>query len=105
MEPGFFRTELLVDASTTWPEQTVEDYAESTAAQIEGWKSINGRQSGDPAELAAALLKIAEQDEPPARFVAGADAITSVEAKAKTLLAQVEASRELGMDLDFDDAD
>ncbi|GHD61500.1 short-chain dehydrogenase/reductase [Streptomyces mirabilis] len=105
VEPGFFRTELLVDASTTWPERTVEDYAESTAAQIEGWKSINGRQSGDPVKLAAALLKIAEQDEPPARFVAGADAITSVQAKAKTLLAQVEASRELGMDLAHDDAD
>ncbi|MFF7601063.1 SDR family NAD(P)-dependent oxidoreductase [Streptomyces mirabilis] len=105
VEPGFFRTELLVDTSTTWPERTVEDYAESTAAQIEGWKSMNGRQSGDPSKLAAALLQVAEQDEPPARFVAGADAITSVEAKAKALLAQVETSRELGMDLDFDDAD
>ncbi|MFF3662048.1 hypothetical protein [Streptomyces olivochromogenes] len=44
-------------------------------------------------------------NDPPARFVAGADAITAVEAKAKTLPARVEASRELGMDLDFDDAD
>jgi hypothetical protein len=41
-------------------------------AQIEGWKSMNGQQSGDPAKLASALLKVAEQDEPPARFVAGA---------------------------------
>ncbi|MFF7885402.1 SDR family NAD(P)-dependent oxidoreductase [Streptomyces sp. NPDC020794] len=103
VEPGFFRTELLVDASTTWPERTVDDYAESTAAQIEGWKSINGRQAGDPAKLAAALLKVAEQDEPPVRFVAGADAITAVEAKAGELLAQVEASRELGWDLAHDD--
>ncbi|MGW1801634.1 SDR family NAD(P)-dependent oxidoreductase [Streptomyces sp. NPDC001984] len=104
VEPGFFRTELLVDASTTWPERIVEDYAESTAAQIAGWKSMNGRQAGDPAKLAAALLQVAEQDEPPVRFVAGADAITAVEAKAKELLAQVEASRELGWDLAYDDA-
>ncbi|MFM9593978.1 SDR family NAD(P)-dependent oxidoreductase [Streptomyces scabiei] len=104
VEPGFFRTELLVDASITWPEQTVDDYAESTAAQIEGWKSMNGRQAGDPAKLAAALLKVAEQDEPPVRFVAGADAITAVEAKAEELLAQVEASRPLGWDLAHDDA-
>ncbi|MFF8026130.1 SDR family NAD(P)-dependent oxidoreductase [Streptomyces sp. NPDC007896] len=104
VEPGFFRTELLADASTTWPERIVDDYVESTAAQIEGWKSMNGRQAGDPAKLAAALLKVAEQDEPPVRFVAGADAITAVEAKAKELLAQVEASRELGWDLAHDDA-
>ncbi|WP_248002929.1 hypothetical protein HEP84_20125 [Streptomyces sp. RLB1-33] len=76
-----------MDASTTWPERTVEDYAESTAGQIEGWKSMNGRQSGDPAKLAAALLKVAEQDEPPARFGVGADAINSVEEKADVLLA------------------
>ncbi|MET9387001.1 SDR family NAD(P)-dependent oxidoreductase [Streptomyces sp. NPDC002928] len=104
VEPGFFRTELLVDASTTWPERTVADYAENTAAQIEGWKAMNGRQAGDPAKLAAALLKVAEQDEPPMRFVAGADAITAVEAHAKELLAQVEASRELGWDLALNDA-
>ncbi|MEV4448248.1 SDR family oxidoreductase [Streptomyces mirabilis] len=104
VEPGFFRTELLVDASTTWPERIVDDYAESTAAQIEGWKSMNGRQAGDPAKLAAALVKVAEQDEPPVRFVAGADAITAVEAQAKELLAQVGASRELGWDLAHDDA-
>ncbi|MFA3843601.1 SDR family oxidoreductase [Streptomyces aureus] len=104
VEPGFFRTELLVDASTTWPELAVEDYAADTAAQIEGWKSMNGRQAGDPAKLAAALLTVAELEEPPARFVAGADAIASVEAKAKELLAQVEASRKLGMDLAHDDA-
>ncbi|WP_329580435.1 SDR family oxidoreductase [Streptomyces sp. NBC_01361] len=104
VEPGFFRTELLVDASTTWPELAVEDYAANTAAQIEGWKSMNGQQAGDPAKLATALLTVAELEEPPARFVAGADAIASIEAKATELLAQVEASRELGMDLAHDDA-
>ena len=58
VEPGFFRTELLVDASTTWPEPTIDDYAERTTATIAGWKSMNGQQSGDPAKLARALLTI-----------------------------------------------
>ena len=32
VEPGFFRTELLVEgASTLWPDLSVEDYAERTA--------------------------------------------------------------------------
>lgn len=103
VEPGFFRTELLVDASTTWPEPTIDDYAERTTATIAAWKSMSGQQPGDPAKLAHALLTIAGQEKPPLRFVAGADAIEGVEAKAKELLAQAQASRELGGNLAHDD--
>jgi NAD(P)-dependent dehydrogenase (short-subunit alcohol dehydrogenase family) len=103
VEPGFFRTELLVDGSTIWPEPTIDDYAERTTATVGAWKSMNGRQTGDPAELARALLAITDQDKPLQRFVAGADAIEGVKAKANELLAQAEASRELGGDLTHDD--
>lgn len=103
VEPGFFRTELLVDASTTWPEPTIDDYAERTTATIAAWKSMNGQQTGDPAKLARALLAIAGQEKPLLRFVAGADAIEGVEAKARELLAQAQASRVLGGDLAYDD--
>ncbi|MET9901605.1 SDR family oxidoreductase [Streptomyces sp. NPDC006446] len=104
VEPGFFRTELLVDASTTWPEPTIADYAERTVATVAAWKGMNGQQGGDPAKLARALLTIADQADPPLRFVAGADAIEGVEAKAGELLAQAQASRELGGNLGHDDA-
>jgi hypothetical protein len=60
-----------VDASTTWPEPSIDDYAERTATTIEAWKSVNGQQPGDPVKLARALLTIADLDEPPLRFVAG----------------------------------
>ncbi|MGK5555052.1 SDR family oxidoreductase [Actinomadura kijaniata] len=103
VEPGFFRTELLVDASTTWPEPTIDDYAERTTATVAAWKSINGQQPGDPAKLAHALLTIAAQDQPPLRFLAGADAIEGATAKAKELLAQAEASRALGGNLAYAD--
>lgn len=104
VEPGFFRTELLVDASTSWAELSVDDYAERTAATRKAWEAMNGHQAGDPARLAAALLALASQEQPPARFVAGADAIDAVAAKARDLLAQSEASRPLGADLAHDDA-
>ncbi len=103
VEPGFFRTELLVDASTTWPEPSIDDYAERTTATIAAWRSMSGQQPGDPARLAGALLTIADQDQPPLRFVVGADAIEGVKAKADELLAQAEASRELGGNLAHDD--
>ncbi|MFD3375781.1 MULTISPECIES: SDR family oxidoreductase [unclassified Streptomyces] len=104
VEPGFFRTELLVDASTSWAELSVDDYAERSAATKDAWQGMNGQQAGDPAKLAHALLAVAELPEPPLRFVAGADAIATTEAKAKELLAQAESSRELGAHLAHDDA-
>jgi hypothetical protein len=41
-------------------------------------------------------------DEPPLRFVAGADVVAGVEQKANLLLAQVEAHRELSSDMAID---
>ena len=67
-------------------------------------KGMNGQQPGDPAKLADALLAIAQEEKPPLRFVAGADAVEAVEAKAKELLAQADAHRELSATLAHDDA-
>jgi NAD(P)-dependent dehydrogenase (short-subunit alcohol dehydrogenase family) len=104
VEPGFFRTELLEDASTTWPEPSIDDYAERTRQTVVTWKEMNGKQGGDPAKLAAALVQLAGQAEPPLRWAAGADAVEAVEQKARTLLAQVDAHRELSSNLAHDDA-
>ena len=65
---------------------------------------MSGQQGGDPAKLASALVQLASQEEPPLRFVAGADAIATVEQKAKTLLGQAGAYRELSSNLGCDDA-
>src|SRR5207302_8310106 len=62
VNPGFFRTELLTQESTSYAEPSIEDYAERTAAQLEWWAAQNGRQSGDPAKLAQALILIASQE-------------------------------------------
>ena len=104
VEPGFFRTELLTPESTSYARSTIDDYAERTEATVAGWKSMNGQQGGDPAKLAAALIQLAAQDQPPMRFPAGADAVGVFEQKAKDLLAQADAHRELSSSLAHDDA-
>jgi NAD(P)-dependent dehydrogenase (short-subunit alcohol dehydrogenase family) len=104
VEPGFFRTELLTPESTSYAESTIEDYAERTAQTVAGWKSMNGLQGGDPAKLADALIQLAELDEPPLRFAAGADAVGTFEARAKALRDQAEAHRELSSNLAHTDA-
>jgi NAD(P)-dependent dehydrogenase (short-subunit alcohol dehydrogenase family) len=73
VNPGFFRTELLTEQSTNYAEPSIADYDERRGPLIEYWKSQNGRQSGDPAKLARALITIASEQPPPRRFIAGAD--------------------------------
>jgi NAD(P)-dependent dehydrogenase (short-subunit alcohol dehydrogenase family) len=103
VEPGFFRTELLSPESTNYAEASIDDYAERTTQTVAAWNAMNGQQGGDPAKLANALVQLAGQDEPPLRWVAGADAIATVEQKAKDLLAQVDAYRDLSSSLAYSD--
>jgi NAD(P)-dependent dehydrogenase (short-subunit alcohol dehydrogenase family) len=102
VEPGFFRTELLSPQSTQYAEPSIADYADRTAATIEAWQSMDGKQGGDPAKLAHALVELASLEEPPARFAAGADAIAAFEQKANDLTAQADAHRELSTSLAHD---
>jgi NAD(P)-dependent dehydrogenase (short-subunit alcohol dehydrogenase family) len=104
VEPGFFRTELLTPESTSYAEPSIEEYAERTKQTVEAWTGMNGLQGGDPKKLAAALVQLTGQDEPPLRWVAGADAVQAVEQKATALLAQADAYRELSSALAHDDA-
>src|SRR3982751_4611568 len=73
VDPGFFRTELLTDDSTTWPAPSIDDYAEKTRETVAAWKKMSGLQGGDPAKLATALIQLASQGQPPLRRPAGAD--------------------------------
>jgi NAD(P)-dependent dehydrogenase (short-subunit alcohol dehydrogenase family) len=99
VEPGFLRTELLEPESTSWPELSIDDYAERTAEQKTWWEAQNGKQAGDPAKLANALLLITEQEQPPLRFIAGADAIELAEQKVAELQQQINAYRDLSTSL------
>jgi NAD(P)-dependent dehydrogenase (short-subunit alcohol dehydrogenase family) len=103
VNPGFFRTELLTEQSTRYAELSIDDYAERTTRQLEFWKSQNGKQTGDPTKLARALLTIAEQDPPPTRFIAGADAIESAKQRIAVLQQQIEAFHDLSTSLAFDE--
>jgi NAD(P)-dependent dehydrogenase (short-subunit alcohol dehydrogenase family) len=104
VEPGFFRTELLTNESTAYADLSIDDYAERTAQTRPAWEAMSGKQGGDPAKLARALVTVVDREQPPLRWVAGADAVETVEQKANDLLAQVDAYRDLSSSLAFDEA-
>jgi NAD(P)-dependent dehydrogenase (short-subunit alcohol dehydrogenase family) len=104
VEPGFFRTELLTEDSTRYPEPSIDDYAERTRQTVTAWKGMSGQQGGDPVKLARALVQLTDFDEPPLRWAAGTDAVAAFEQKAQQLLAQADAHRDLSSSLTHDDA-
>src|SRR3954451_564196 len=66
-------------------------------------EAMSGEQGGDPAKLARALVTVVDQEQPPLRWVAGADAVATVEQKANGLLAQIDPYRELSSSLAVDE--
>jgi NAD(P)-dependent dehydrogenase (short-subunit alcohol dehydrogenase family) len=104
VNPGFFRTQLLTGESTNYAPATLDDYAERNATQHAFWDGMNGKQAGDPTKLAQALLTIADLDQPPFRFIAGADAIVQAEEKLAERQQQIDAFRDLSSSLALDEA-
>jgi NAD(P)-dependent dehydrogenase (short-subunit alcohol dehydrogenase family) len=102
VNPGFFRTELLTNESTSYARESIADYADRNRARREFFAGMNGSQVGDPAKLAQALLTLTELAQPPLRFIAGADAIAAAEEKLAERQLQIDAYRELSSSLAFD---
>lgn len=103
VEPGFFRTELLTQDSTTFAEPSIPDYADRSKATSDAWSGMSGKQGGDPAKLAQAIVQLAGLEVPPTRFAGGADAVGVFEAKAKALLAEADVHRALSTSLAHDE--
>ncbi|GAA2276195.1 SDR family NAD(P)-dependent oxidoreductase [Nonomuraea roseoviolacea subsp. roseoviolacea] len=81
VEPGGFRTDFLNGASLRVEPASIADYAAGAGATRAALAANDGRQPGDPAKAAAAIVDVAEVDEPPLRLQLGADAVERVEAK------------------------
>ena len=101
VNPGFFRTELLTEQSTKYADNPIADYTEKREQLMQFWKGANGQQPGDPAKLAQALITISNEEKPPLRFLAGADAVATAEQVAATLYQQAAGYRELSSSMAF----
>lgn len=103
VEPGFFRTNFLETDAKFLAEPSINDYSDRNKQYREFWKEKNGTQEGDPVKLAKGLISIVNQENPPSRWIAGADAIGGAEEKVRSLQEQINANRELSTSLSFDE--
>ena len=49
VNPGFFRTDLLTQESTTYATPSMADYADRHAERVQWYEAQSGKQAGDPA--------------------------------------------------------
>ncbi len=77
IEPGGFRTDFA--GSSTQLRAGRLEYDSTVGATVRFQESYNGRQPGDPAKAAAAILTLASMEEPPLRIVLGSDAYAAAE--------------------------
>jgi NAD(P)-dependent dehydrogenase (short-subunit alcohol dehydrogenase family) len=99
VEPGFFRTELLDARNAKFSESSIEDYAAEGSAK-EMWSPFDGQQTGDPAKLGAALVKIANLENPPQRFLAGSDAVDALRSDLEKRLEEIRTHEELSSSME-----
>ncbi len=100
IEPGPFRTDWAGRSLRQMPSR-IPDYAETAGARLKSTAEISGKQAGDPARAAEAMIHITEIDSPPRHLVLGAWGLDAVTTKLKATLEEIEAWRETGLATDF----
>ncbi|MDG2518639.1 oxidoreductase [Lysobacter soli] len=99
IEPGGFRTDFA-GASTSLAEGRAEyDAIVGKAARMQ--REYDGRQPGDPARAARAILQVAAMDAPPLRLALGSDAVSVIERVEHARLDELARWRELSVSTDF----
>ena len=97
--PGSFRTDWA-GRSMVRSDRTVADYDELFDPIRKGRQEKSGKQLGDPAKLAAAVLKLIESDNPPPQLLMGSDALKLVRDKLARMAKEFDAWEELTVSTD-----
>jgi hypothetical protein len=103
VEPGFFRTDFLDDASLVRTRREIGDYAASVGTMRGAMASANHQQPGDPKKLSLALLRLADAAEPPVRLPLGSDTVARIGEKHRFVDAELQAWRDVAVSTDHDD--
>lgn len=101
IEPGFFRTDFLDDRSLSRTASVIDDYAQTVGATRERAGEVNHAQPGDPAQLARAIITLAQAKDPPLRLALGSDTVARIEQKNASVAAELATWRELSLSTDF----
>ena len=98
--PGPFRTDFI-SRSLDRAEQLVPEYG-ATAGKFLGFlEKVDGKQPGDPAAAARAIIQAVESDKPPFRLVLGKYAYQKARRQLDKLRAELDAWESVGLPTDY----
>jgi NAD(P)-dependent dehydrogenase (short-subunit alcohol dehydrogenase family) len=100
VQPGPFRTDFVA-RSLHRATDSIADYDRSSGQFAKLISGMNGKQPGDPAKAAEAIITAVESAAPPLRLVLGRYAIDKVKKKVAATLKELEAWEKLGADTAF----
>jgi NADP-dependent 3-hydroxy acid dehydrogenase YdfG len=100
VEPGGFRTDFA-GRSFTQPANRIKDYV--TSERIDAIGEYHNNQPGDPVKAVAAMIKIAEMENPPLRLPLGEDAVQNMEEKLNGVLKNIDEMREIAVNTKVDE--
>jgi NAD(P)-dependent dehydrogenase (short-subunit alcohol dehydrogenase family) len=103
VEPGAFRTGLFRPGAA-YESRAMPEYEETVGPTRAYVRDNHGRQAGDPAKAAQAILTALDADDPPLRLVLGADALGNIRGHLDGLTAELDAWEEVGRATAVDDA-
>jgi NAD(P)-dependent dehydrogenase (short-subunit alcohol dehydrogenase family) len=104
VEPGYFRTNFLSGISLRRADRVIEAYAATSGKTREMAEDRDGRQAGDPALAARAIMAVTQVEHPPLRLILGADAVERVLAKLTQVREDLEAWKTMSINTSYPDA-
>lgn len=102
VQPGPFRTDFIA-RSLERGERTIADYERTSGKFARFLESMSGRQPGDPARAAAAIIAAVESPTPPLRLVLGKYANEKVRRRATEIERERAAWEAIGLPTEFQD--
>ncbi|MBY5337173.1 oxidoreductase [Rhizobium leguminosarum] len=97
--PGSFRTDWA-GRSMVRTERSIADYDALFDPIRQARQAVSGKQRGDPAKLAAAVLELIESDSPPPQLLLGSDALKHVSERIVRLQQEIEAWKSVTVSTD-----
>jgi NAD(P)-dependent dehydrogenase (short-subunit alcohol dehydrogenase family) len=99
--PGAFRTDFLSSHSIRKSAGAPDDYADSVGRTMSRLDAMAGKQLGDPARAAQALLAVVDAKQAPLHLLLGSDALLRAREKLDTVIEEMDGWEEVTRSTDF----
>lgn len=103
IEPGAFRTNFN-GRSLAAAEQPIDVYEPVSGASLQWFKEMDGKQPGNPAKAAQAIIQAVESPNPPMRLALGTDAMSLIQDKLESVKTSLDAWQQVTVSTDYTDS-